>query len=226
MDQEKFNILIEKNFKILSTNLKNRTTDFSQISFWEDGLTGKDLPMTKLAEKVYDIIGCAALGVLPSVEKFGADGFFKKGKKISEWEVKVSAISKSNLYLGQKGGLYVSNYEGRSDSNRRSSLKSKFAGSFDPDMSLTTLKSKARKTALILFDEDDNSIIDVYAMDESVVLRQLENRSSNSTLTLKFNCFEQHGYPVEDCIPDVVGWDEWEKYAADYCKDKRQFTYQ
>jgi hypothetical protein len=225
MDRKIFNRSVAKNFKILSKNLKNRTTDFSEITFWE-GVKGKDLSATKVASKMYDIIGCCATGVLPSVNLNGADGFFVGAyNKISEWEVKVCSVSKTSIFLGKRGGLYHSTSDGRLDPNRRSAITSKFVGNFDANMTVCTLNTKARNTALILFDEDDNIVIDVYMMDGDTVFKQLKNRRQNVSLSLKLSCFQINGGPLEDALPGMVGWEQWESQVVEYCKENEQYAY-
>jgi hypothetical protein len=227
MDNKSFEQAVTNNYKILSTNLKNRTTDFSEINFWE-GVKGKDLSATKIASKMYDIIGCCATGVLPSVEKIGADGYFvRDNNTTSEWEVKVCSVSKTSIFLGKRGGLYHSTLEGRFEKDRRSAITSKFAGAFDANMSASTLSSKARNTALVLFDEDDNYVIDVYMMDGKTVLEQLKYRRNNNTLTLKLSCFQEYGDSLEgDALPGIIGWDAWEALVTTHCESNHQYTYQ
>jgi hypothetical protein len=226
MDKKSFDKAVLENYKILSTNLKNRTTDFSEIVF-SNGVKGKTLSAPAIASKMYDIIGCCAIGVLPSVEKIGADGFFiQDNDTISEWEVKLCSVSKSSIFLGKRGGLYHSTKEGRFEKDRRSAITSKFAGAFDANMSLTTLRSKARNTALVLFDEDDNFVIDAYMLDGKTVLEQLTERRSNASLTLKLSCFQIFGASIEDALPGIIRWDAWEQLVIEHCRANSQYTYE
>lgn len=226
MNKQSFDKAVNNNFKILSNNLKNRSTDFSEIVFWE-GIKGRELSVTKIASKMYDIIGCCSTGVLPVLEHSGADGFFiRDNGTISEWEVKVCSVSKSSIFLGQRNGLYHSTLEGRFEKDRRCAITSKFAGSFDANMSLDTLKTKARNTGLVLFDEDENYVIDVYWLDGKTVLEQLKCRRNNATLTLKLSCFQEYGCALEDALPGMIGWHAWQDLVTDHCRETNQYTYQ
>jgi hypothetical protein len=199
----------EHNARIIQKCLTNRTTDFSQIKFWE-GLTGQQLSMDQLCSKWTDILACAAIGAVPSMKPRGADGYlyYQNRQRATAIEAKLCSIQQYDLALGIRGGLYYStnldNY------NSKCSMTSHFSGQFDAAMTEETMYSKHRDTFLVPFDRTTNSVIDIYRLDADTTLDLLETRRNkgNTSITLKLSAFQQDG-GVFDCEWPVEGFDNW-----------------
>jgi hypothetical protein len=197
------------NSKILEKCLVDWTTDLSEIIFWEEN-QGK-LPLDLLTSKAYDIIGCVAVGAIPSLAKTGADGYMylkDDDHTIHEVETKVCAIESKNIHVGARGGLYWSSNPERS--GNKAAVQSYFSAKFDFSMSDSTLDTKARLTTLICFDRDTNQIIDCFYMKPKQVLNELRRRHNGNSLTLKLSCFLENGGMMNCTVPSV-GWDKWLK---------------
>lgn len=208
------------NTNILSNCLKDRSTDISDIIFYE-GVTGKDLSFDKLASKMYDVLACCAIGAVPSIESTGADGYiwFKEGHGMVPIETKLCAIGNKNIFVGPRGGLYWSSDP--SNFYNRASLTSYFSGSFDSNMSNKTFKTKERWTSLICFDRDTNSIIDAWVMEPSVVINELRQRRNNASLTLKLNRFMDKGFSMKTTVPSQ-GYHVWEKSQTSLAREENR----
>jgi hypothetical protein len=209
MDIKQYERARNDNAEIIQTCLKNRTTDFSQIQFWE-GVKGSDLSMDLLCSKWSDILACAAIGAIPSVLPKGADGYlyYEHRQRPTAIEAKLSSIDQRNLALGTRGGLYYSTNLDNYDS--KCAITSHFSGSFDADMTEETMASKRRDTFLVPFDRTTNSVIDIYRLDADTTLDLLETRrrKGNSTITLKLSAFVYDGREF-DCEWPVEGFDNW-----------------
>ena len=198
------------NSKILEKCLADRTTDLSEIIFWE-GIAGKTLPFDLLLSKAYDILGCVAIGAIPTIAKTGADGYMylkDDDHTIHEVESKVCAVESKNIHVGARGGLYWSSNPERA--GNKAAITSYFSAKFDFTMSDSTMDSKARYTALICFDRDRNQIIDCFYMKPKQVLTELRQRHNGNSLTLKLSCFLENGGMMQCQIPSI-GWDHWLK---------------
>lgn len=210
MNLERFKYIRSKNARILKHCLETRTTDLSQITFWEE-VRGCELPFDQLCARSYDILGCCAVGAVPSIATSGADGYFYHPKDNSgpwEMETKVSAIESRNIYVGSRGGLYWSSDP--TNYNNRAALLSKFQGKFDPNMKEDTWQSKSRYTALVCFDRDANAVIDSWMLSPRRVLHHLNKRSKNASLSIKLNVFMDDGHLVNCTVP-TLGWNTWQK---------------
>jgi hypothetical protein len=201
----------QNNSKILEKCLVDRTTDLSEIIFWE-GVTGKTLSFDLLLSKSYDILGCVAIGAIPTIAKTGADGYmYNKDDKddnytIHEVETKVCAIESKNIHIGSRGGLYWSSNPTRA--GNKAGIQSYFNAKFDFGMSDSTMNTKARYTALICFDRDTNQIIDCFYMKPKQVLKELRRRHNGNSLDLKLSCFIENGGTAQCQVPSI-GWDNW-----------------
>lgn len=210
MELSQFNEAKINNSKIMQHCLATRTTDLSNIIFWE-GVVGKELGFDELASKWADVIGCSVIGALPSIERSGADGYIYYRDDINprEVETKICGVRHSELAVGQKGGLYYStnleNYKSKS------AITSKFLGQFKP-MAADTMQSKKRDTFLILFDKTENKIIGANRIEAEKVLSLLYTRGKNNkTITLKLGTFHKHGHTMET---------QWEVETFDIWKDR------
>jgi hypothetical protein len=212
----------QNNSKILEKCLADRTTDLSEIVFWE-GVKGKDLPFDLLMSKAYDILGCVAIGAIPTIAKTGADGYmYFKGEEETPHaiESKVCAIESKNIYIGARGGLYWSSNP--ECYGNKASIKSYFSAKFDFSMSKSTMDTKARHTFLICFDRDKNQVIDCFFMNPSKVLNELKRRHNGNSLTLKLSCFVEHGGKIQSLVP-CIGWESWVKQQCVDSKSNKRF---
>lgn len=201
------------NARIVSQLLKRQPTDLTNIRFWEDNLTGRDVSMPELYSKWADIIGCAAIGAVPSIEPNGPDGYiyyYKNGRDLvypRPIESKISGIFQDELAIGQRGGLYYStNLENKKS---KSAITSHFEGSFHSNMTLETRLSKGIDTYILPFDKTENKVIDIFQIDGEVVESLLEDRKNNKTITLKLSSFQHNGNQF-GCQWPVEGYDNWE----------------
>lgn len=212
MELEKYQQIVQENAAVLSHCLTTGTTDFSQIVFHDGHDSQQIKSLTSIISKGFDIIGCVAVGAIPSPNRTGADGYFRSvlhddGRMIP-LETKVCAISNRNIYVGARGGLSVC-FSDATQSSKRKGITSHFEGKFDAGMSESTLSTKARYTALILFDSDTNDIIDAWVMAPDQVREQLNHRRAHSkNLTLKLGCFMAYGAKAPLVVPHV-GWNQW-----------------
>lgn len=209
MELEQYQKIVRKNAAILSHCLATGTTDFSDIVYFDGHDTARLSSLPLVMSKGYDIIGCVAIGAIPSPELTGADGYFRSSDgTMVALESKLSRIKSQNIFVGVRGGLYAS-YSDANQPNKRLGVTSKFQGIFDASMTEETLASKSRYTALLLFDEDANAIIDAFVMCPERVGQQLAHRRGVSkTLTLKLGCFLQHGAAAPMLVP-YIGWQNW-----------------
>lgn len=179
-------------------------TDFEEIQFWEK-------PVNKLSIDVYisngfDILGCCAIGAIPSLKSTGADGYayFNNITGPQEIETKVSTIDSNYVFKGSRGGIRVST-PGYTSSP--TGISSALSGRFNPYISEYTLSTKARYTSLICFDRKYNKFIDAWMMSPAAVSKELNGKKS---LTLSLANFKGTGWRVNTPI-DMIGWDEWEQ---------------
>lgn len=222
MNIDEFRDAHEHNAKILQRNLENRTTDISDIIFWE-GCKGKELSFPTLMSKYNDVLGCCSVGGIPSIKKRGADGYiYFRGdtKNYFELESKVATIDPKYLHVGGRGGLYwTSNLE---NYNSKVTVLSYFSGSFIPTMSDKTRESKKRYTVLVCFDNDKNQVIDSWIMSPETILNEIKNRAGNASITIKLNRFIEQGVKMGSQIP-VIGWDNWIKEQTENAKLANRF---
>jgi hypothetical protein len=221
MNLQQFIEASNHNAAILQTCLKTRKTDLSKIIFWE-GITGKDLSFDQLLAKSYDILGCCAIGAIPSVKPTGADGFafFKDATEAVEIETKLCGIHSRNIHVGAREGLYWSSDPNNVDN--RAALTSHFSGSFDARMSEETMKTKARHTALVCFDRDQNKVIDAWIMKPTTILRELRQRKHNATISVKLSRFLSEGSRIKTKV-DYIGWSEWQREQIKLAKENKRF---
>lgn len=222
MDLEQFKQASRINGEILQKCLRSRKTDLSEIIFWEDGITGKDLSFDQLLAKSYDILACCAIGAIPSIKKTGADGFVYFSDDLNtpyEVETKLCAIESKNIHVGPRGGLYWSSDP--TNYYNRASLVSHFSGKFDSSMSSETLKTKARHTALVCFDRDQNTVIDAWIMTPKKILNELKQRQYNSTITVKLSRFLDAGVKMSTRV-DKVGWHEWQRQQIRLARENKR----
>ena len=210
MTLEEFHRAQTHNARIIQKCLNERTTDFSQIKFWEN-IQGKNLSMDLLCSKWADILACAAIGAIPSREPRGADGYvyYQGHQRPRAVEAKLSSIQQTDLVLGTRGGLYYStNLE---NWHSKCAITSHFAGAFDANMTTETLMSKRRDTFLVLFDRTSNSVIDIYRLTANRTLSLLETRRNkgNVTSTIKLSAFINDGDQYE-CSWPTEGFDKWQ----------------
>jgi len=205
------------NAAIVKRCLDQRTSDFSDIIFWE-GVKGRDLSTDVLLSKWADIIACAAIGAIPSSRPRGADGyiFYKNRKTPTAIEAKLCGIYQEDLALGIRGkSLYYStnldNY------NSKCAITSHFSGKFSPTMTDDTFASKRRDTYLVMFDRTENKVIDIASLDADSAYNLLDDRRDNSTITLKLSAFQNNGFYF-DCEWDVETYDNWNKRMIKECK--------
>jgi len=206
---EKYESARTHNARIIKRCLTERTTDFSQIKFWE-GVKGQDLSMDLVCSKWADILACAAIGAVPSMQQWGADGYlyYRNRQRATAIEAKLSSIQQHDLALGSRGGLYYStNLDNYSS---KAAITSQFKGVFDANMTSETMATKRRDTFLVPFDRTTNSVIDIYRLHADTTLELLETRRSkgNSTITLKLSAFQYDGDQF-DCEWPVEGFDRW-----------------
>lgn len=197
------------NAAILQKCLQNRSSDLSEIMFWE-GHKGKDLAFDQLLAKSYDILGCCAIGAIPSMMKSGADGYIRWARDpevVHEVETKVCAIESKNIHVGVRGGLYWSSDPTNFDN--RAAINSHFSGSFDANMTDETMQSKARYTSLICFDRDQNQVIDAWVMKPDVILNEIKQRQYNKTINIKLTRFLLEGSRMGTKI-NTIGWEQWQ----------------
>lgn len=211
----------QSNADVLRYCLKNRSTELSQIIFWE-GVTGKDLAFDQVLARSYDILACCAIGAVPSISPRGADGFFFKSGQDQplEIETKLTGIESKNIYIGSRGGLYWS-----SDPNNyhnKAAITSYFQGVFDSSMTNETMHSKKRYTALVCFDRDTNSVIDAWLMSPENILNEIKQRRSNKTISIKLNRFMEKGTKILTTV-DCIGWKNWTKTQAKLAKENKRF---
>ena len=209
MNIDKYEQARTHNARIIKKCLTERTTDFSQIKFWE-GVKGQNLSMDLLCSKWADILACAAIGAVPSMQKQGADGYlyYRNRQRSTAIEAKLCGINQEDLALGSRGGLYYStNLE---NYNSKCNITSHFAGAYDADMTSETFATKRRDTFLVPFDRTTNSVIDIYRIDADTTMELLETRRNkgNSTMTLKLSAFQYDGETF-DCEWPVEGFDTW-----------------
>jgi len=222
MDFDTYKTHVKNNAAIVKRCLDTRTTDVSGIVFWE-GIKGSELSFDELMSKWSDILGCGVIGALPSAERRGADGYiyYKGLVKPHAIESKVCGIRQHELALGVRGGLYYStNLE---NYNSKSGITSYFAGAFDAKMTEETFQSKKRDTFLIPFDKTANQVIDVYRIDGDTVLRLLEDRKNNSSITLKLSAFQQSGHRFNSEW-EVDGFNVWSKNMSTLAKQNKRFV--
>ena len=209
MDLDLFRKVSNSNAAILQKCLQTRSSDLSEIMFWE-GHKGKDLSFDQLLAKSYDILGCCAIGAIPSMKKSGADGYIRWANDpevVHEIETKVCAIESKNIHVGARGGLYWSSDPTNTDN--RAAINSHFAGSFDAKMTDETMQSKARYTSLICFDRDQNKVIDAWIMKPDVILTEIKKRQNNKSINIKLTRFLLAGSKMGTKI-DNIGWDQWQ----------------
>jgi hypothetical protein len=212
----------QHNSKILEKCLAERTTDLSEFIFWE-GVTGKSLPFDLTLSKGYDILGCVAVGAIPSIAKTGADGYMylkDDDYTVHEVETKVCAIESKNIHIGARGGLYWSSNP--ECAGNKAAITSYFSAKFDFSMSSSTMDTKARYTALVCFDRDTNQIIDSFFMRPTEVLNELKLRHNGNSLTLKLSCFLKNGGMIKCQVPSV-GWHNWLKQQSSLAKLNKRF---
>ena len=206
---QKYKQARDLNALIIHNCLKNRTTDFSKIQFWEN-MSGQDLSLDLLCSKWADILACAAIGAVPSMKQQGADRYvyYQDRKRPTAIEAKLSSIQQYDLALGSRGGLYYSTNLDNYSSKR--AITSHFEGKFDFNMSMETMASKRRDTFLVPFDRTTNSVIDVYRLDADTALDLLETRKKRNyaSISLKLSAFIYDGNQF-DCEWPVEGFDMW-----------------
>jgi hypothetical protein len=198
------------NEEIIRNCLRTREVNLKDFIFWE-GVTVKDLSMDEVMSKWADILGCTAAGAIPSIEKTGADGYliYSGETEPTPIETKLCGIRQTDLALGKRGGLYYST--NLDNWYSKCSITSQFSGKFDAGMSDTTMASKKRDTFLVLFDKTENKIIDVYGMKANKVLKLLQERKNNATITFKLSAFQQHGFKMQSGVAELEGFSAWEK---------------
>jgi hypothetical protein len=213
MDLTTFLAVKKKNIEIIQRCLKTGAINFDGFTFWE-GKTANELPFDTVTSKWADILGCTAVGAIPSIERRGADGYMwysQNGKsKCVEIEAKVCGVNQGDLALGKRGGLYYS--VNLDNSKSKCAITSHFAGRFDVNMSGATMLSKERDTYLVMFDRTENKLIGSYKMSGKKVLRNLiERRNNDSAISLKLSAFQYDGIPWHSTLWKTEGYSKWEK---------------
>jgi len=101
-------------------------------------------------------------------------------------------------------------------------MQTHFTGSYDANMSATTLKTKARRTFLVCFDQTTNEVICAYSLSPRQVAKELDLRQSNATLSLKLNVFMRDGKEAQYKVKRV-GWEKWYKNLQQESKNEGRF---
>ena len=208
MDTKQYIATREHNAKIVRRCLETHSTDFSDIIFWE-GVKGKELSFDTLASKWADVLGCSAVGAIPTIAKTGADGFafFERDRNTPHGvETKVAGITQDKLALGSQGGLYYSN--NLENWNSKALLTSHISGKFSSIMTNETRATKNRATFLVTFDRTENKVICAHYMPGEIVLDLLESKKNNASITIKLGAFRNHGYEFETQW-NTEGYDKW-----------------
>jgi hypothetical protein len=205
MTLEEFTKAQKHNAEIINNMCETgKFTGFEEIQFWEK-------PETKLSIDVFikngfDILGCCAIGAIPSLKATGADGYayFNNISEAQEIETKVSTIDSNYVFKGPRGGIQVRT---PGCNSYPTGITSALSGQFNPYISEHTLNTKARYTSLICFDRKYNKFIDAWMMSPSAVATELKGKKS---LSLTLANFENTGWRVNTQV-DMIGWDEWKQ---------------
>lgn len=217
MTLEEFHEAQEHNTKIINNLLNTDSLDgLNQIKFWEKP---KRVSSWELSAKTADILGCCAIGAIPSIKPNGADGYaYLAGHtEACEIESKLASIDLDSVVVGPWGGICYSTPNMNQKSTRPTGITSKVSGSFDANMSLTTLESKARHTALICVDREHNKVIDAWMLAPNTVVEELKLRkaSTNSPrLRISLAKFINRGWNIHTPV-DKIGWTEWKKFVVE-----------
>lgn len=207
MNINKFRQAAKANSKIVVEYFETGNARWGDITFWGD-IKGKDLPRDLLVTKIYDILGCCVVGSLPNPTYTGADGYmYDSSGNIIEVESKFAAIDPSMIHVGARGGLYWSSNVKKK--HNVCSLRSHLSGKFDARMTKATMDGKRRRTYLVCFDRELNSVIDAWYMEPDDIHSELHRRKGNKTITIKLNRFLDIGHAAACTVP-VVDFDSWE----------------
>jgi hypothetical protein len=203
----------KNNIEIIKRCLETRSFNLDGFIFWE-GKTVNQLSFDSVMAKWSDILGCTAVGAIPSIAKTGADGYMwyhQNGKtQCVEVEVKVCGVNQEDLALGKRGALYYS--VNLDNPKSKCSITSHFHGRFDINMSGATMLSKNRDTYLVMFDRTENNVIGSFKMPGKKVLKNLQERRNNdSAITLKLSAFQYDGIPWHTSLWKPEGYTKWEK---------------
>lgn len=221
MDTKQYISAREHNAKIVKRCLETHSTDFSDIIFWE-GVKGKELSFDTLASKWADILGCSAVGAIPTIAKRGADGYvyFERDRNTPcEIETKVSGITHEDLALGLRGGLYYTT--NLDNSNSKCAITSHFNGKFSV-MSEKTRASKNRATFLVMFDRTENKVIGSYYMNGNSVLELLESKNKGASVSIKLSAFQQYGQEFTTQW-ETEGYTKWNRRIVAQTRENGRF---
>ena len=212
---------VAHNQAILKKCLNTRSIDFSDIVFW-NGTSARELSFDEVAAKWADVLGCTAIGAIPSLEKTGEDGhlWYSDADAPVPIETKVCGIRHGDLALGSRRGLYYST--NLDNPNSKCAITSHFHGKF-ATMSWDTLQTKNRDTFLILFDKTENKIIDTWGIKGEKTLKLLESKQSNATITLKLSAFMYHGFHMKSGGFNNEGFEVWENRMIRATKRRIQY---
>lgn len=215
MDAEQFLAVKKKNVNIVKQCMDTGIINLDGFTFWE-GTTTNQLCFDTVLSKYSDILGCTAVGAVPSLKKKGADGYmwYWQGgvNYLTDVEVKVCGVNQEDLALGIRGGLYYNPAHLDNSSSKRS-ITSHFEGKFDTvNMTSSTFKSKNRDTYLVMIDRTENKLIGSYKMPGKQVLANLNRRKNNeSAIGLKLSAFQQDGFRWHSTLWEPEHFDKWEK---------------
>lgn len=190
------------NTRIINNILDTKTTaGLEDIIFWENPT---HVSFDLILSKGFDILGCCAIGAIPSIQHSGADGFayFQGNDEIFEIETKVSSVNTDYVYKGPKGGIKVRT---PGTNTTPTGITSHLSGRFNPYISDQTRQTKERYTALVCFDRKQNKIIDAWLMDPKTVLKELNSLPS---LSLSLARFLQSGHVIPTPV-HKIGWGAW-----------------
>lgn len=193
MTKDQYQKYYKNNAKIIKHCLETKTTDLSEIIFC-DGSVGKDHSFDFLCARWADILACSAIGAVPNMSRRGSDGilYYQNSNVPKEVETKLCGVTQADLALGSRKGLYYStNLE---NYYSKCAISSHFHGSFDVNMSETTMASKERDTFLVLFDRTENRVIDAYGIYATQVLNLIENKKQGKSITFKLSAFQSNGF--------------------------------
>ena len=221
MTLDEFHRAQENNTKIINDLLSGGSLDgLKGIQFWEKPAKVETF---LLLQKINDILGCCAIGAIPSIKPTGADGYvyFKENDTPVEVETKMTAIRDDYIVIGPKGGIQYSTPTMFERRTKPTGITSKIGGSFDARMSQKTLKTKARHTALVCFDFGKNELIDAWMLDGNTVYAELlrRHRPDMTSLRISLATFRNKGWNIPVPI-DKLGWSDWKEHIQLTCADK------
>ena len=200
------------NAKILAKCLKNRGTDVSNIKIWEGGTIGA-LPFTMIGQKFADILGCCSMGAIPSGKMTGADGYMYVGGSLVEVESKVATLTPETKKLlhSTKNDTMIISYDPLSGNpSSRKALTSHLVGWYSENMTDKCFESKSRLTVLIVFDGEQNSIIDIYALTAYQVQMIMKHKKKSKRPKISLGTFKEIGVSLsKSAYVDILGWDTW-----------------